>query len=341
MSDRMPAPSSVNELHERASRPPEAVIRQLSSLSGDILVLGAGGKMGYHLSAMLQRGLAAAGASNRLYAVSRFGSSASQELFRRSGIAAVACDLTHPADLQALPDAAHIFFLAGVKFGASDDADLLHRMNVALPASVGQRFRGARIVALSTGCVYSYVAPESGGSSESDPAAPVGAYAQSCLGREQAFADSGASCCLIRLNYSVDLQYGVLVDVASKVLQGQPVDVTMGYANVIWQGDAIAAIIQSLELASSPPRVLNVTGSRILSIRDVAERFGRLFQKPVTIIGQEAPTAWLNNASRSHALFGLPTVGEDTLLEWVADWLQHGRPTLGKPTHFEVRDGVF
>lgn len=340
-SSMLPAPGSMEELHERASRPTAGVVQTLSQLRGDVLVLGAGGKLGFHLSAMLQRGLQEAGHGGRVLAVSRFASPASTAIFRTHDIATLACDLTCPEQLRALPDAQTVFFLAGVKFGASADPQLLQRMNVDLPAQVAHRCSSSRIVALSTGCVYSYVRPDSGGSTETDAVDPVGDYARSCLGREQAFTRARVDCCLIRLNYAVDLQYGVLVDIAQKVLAEQPIDITMGHANVIWQGDAVAHIIQALQLTRSPASVLNVTGPRILSIREVALQFGRLLGKPVRLTGEEAPTAWLNNAALAHRLFGRPTVSEDTLMEWVADWVQQGRPTLGKPTHFEVRDGVF
>jgi nucleoside-diphosphate-sugar epimerase len=334
-------PRSIDHLHAMASRPSRAVVEFLSKLDGDVMIIGAGGKMGFHLANMLRRGMDQAGAKNRLVAVSRFGDSSATRIFHDHGIETISCDLTVEEQLAALPPAENIYFLAGVKFGTSEDVALLQRMNVDLPARVARKYKNSRIVALSTGCVYRFVNPNSGGSVEADDPAPVGAYAQSCLGRELAFRNSRASCSLIRLNYSVDLRYGVLVDVAQKVLAGHPVDVTMGYANVIWQGDACAHIILSMSRASQPPFVLNVTGSQILSIRKVAQRFGELFRKPVSIVGVESPTAWLNNARLAHALFGKPAIDEDTLMHWVADWLLAGGETLGKPTHFEVRDGKY
>ena len=231
--------------------------------------------------------------------------------------------------------------MAGVKFGTSSSPELLQQINVELPAEIAKRFHGSKIVALSTGCVYPFVSIDSGGSKETDEPDPPGQYAQSCLGREQAFAEFGERVCLIRLNYAVDLRYGVLVDIAKKILDNQPIDLSTGYANVIWQGDANSYIIRSLTTASSPPFVLNVTGSETLRIRDVAERFGRIFQKPVTLLGSEASTAWLSNASLCHDLFGPPSVTENVLIEWVANWLASGGKTLNKPTHFEVRDGTF
>lgn len=344
MSDslpRMPGPTTLQQLNELASRPTAGVLQSLRQLEGDVLVLGAGGKMGLHVSAMLQRGFRDLGKRNRVVAVSRFAGRETRNWFHGCGIETHSADLTDDAALAGLPDAGAVFFLAGVKFGAGDNAALLQQMNVELPARVAERFRQSRIVALSTGCVYSYVTPESGGSVETDRTEPVGDYAVSCLGRERAFADSGARCCLIRLNYSVDLRYGVPVDVAERVRSGLPVDVSMGYANFIWQGDAVSMIVQALDHVSEKTAVLNVTGAKIMSIRDIANWFGERFRRPALVTGAETPTAWLNNAKRSHALFGAPSVDEETLMHWVSDWLQAGGPTLGKPTHFEVRDGKF
>ncbi len=341
MRENFAGPSTIDQLHERASRPSEKVVEFLRDLRGDVMVIGAGGKMGFHLTNMLRRGLELAGQTSRLMAVSRFGSASATELFERNNIETLSCDLIDPRQLSSLPDAENIFALAGVKFGTANDPSLLQQMNVDMPAGIAQRFSDARIVALSTGCVYPFVSPQSGGSKETDPVAPVGEYALSCLGRERSYTNSSAKCVLIRLNYSVDLRYGVVVDIAQKVLHGQPIDVTMGYANVIWQGDACEEIIMSLGLASRPPCILNVTGSQILQIRKVATRFAEIFDKPVTITGSESNTAWLNNASQAHRLFGSPAVDEDTLIQWVAHWLLSGGEILGKPTHFEVRDGKY
>ena len=293
--------------------------------------------MGLHLSLMAKRCLGEVGRGHTVTAVSRWGDPAAREEFESRGIPTIACDLTSGEELAKLPDAPNVFFLAGVKFGTADQPELLHKMNVVMPQQVAERFRGAAIVALSTGCVYSFTTPESGGSIEDDPTGPPGEYAQSCLGREHAFADSGARCSLIRLNYSVDLRYGVLVDVAQRARSGEPIDLSTGYANVIWQGDATAYIIAALARASSPPFILNVTGEKVLRIRDVAKQFAT----DPAFIGEEASTAWLNNASRAHRLFGKPRVGEDELVRHVATWLENGGETLDKPTHFETRDGSY
>ncbi|MDF2376560.1 MAG: NAD(P)-dependent oxidoreductase [Verrucomicrobiales bacterium] len=341
------SPRSITELNDVATRPDDGVIQGLKRISGNIVVAGAGGKMGFHLCRMLRRGFDSLGSSREVIAVSRFSNASTRDLFEESGIRTVSLDLTDPANVARMPEAVALFFLAGIKFGTSDSPETLRLFNETMPALVAERYAGVPTVALSTGCVYPFVRPDPGGSTENDPADPVGAYAISCLGREAAFIDSsrahGTPISLIRLNYSVDLRYGVLVDLASKVFADEPVDVGMGYFNCVWQGDAIRYTIRSLEHAAAAPDpfLLNVTGEQILSVRDVAGRFAKLFGKPVTITGTEAETAWLNEAGKSHRLFGKPSVSEDTLIEWVADWIQNNRPLLGKPTHFEVRDGKY
>lgn len=338
-------PTNLDELHAAVSKPDEAVVDCVRRIDGDFLVLGAGGKMGFHLARMLQRSLEALRSMRRVRAVSRFSTPGSEETFNDHGIATIPCDLTSEEDLANLPDSPNVFFLAGIKFGTSDDPNLLQTMNVEMPQAVAERFSQSRIVALSTGCVYPYVTVKSGGSVETDPTGPVGDYATSCLGRETAFVDAskkhGTLTSLIRLNYAVDLRYGVLVDIARKVLEGKPVDVTMGYLNAIWQGDALAHIIRSLEVAASPPAILNVTGTRILSVRDIAKAFGSIFDKEVSIVGEEEPTAWLNNASATHQRFGQPSIDEIELTRLVGEWLSGGGETLATATHFETRDGNY
>ena len=340
-------PRSITELDDVASRPVDDVIQTLERIDGDIVVAGAGGKMGFHLCRMLRRVFDSTGSCHEVIAVSRFSDPTTREAFEQGGIRTLSLDLTDEKNVARMPDAQALVFLAGIKFGTSDSPETLRLFNETMPALVADRYAGIPTVALSTGCVYPFVTPESGGCTENDPAAPAGTYAVSCLGRETAFTDSrrahGTPISLIRLNYSVDLRYGVLVDLALKVFSEEPVDVSMGYFNCVWQGDAIRYTIRSLEHAAAAPDpfILNVTGGQILSVRDVAERFGMLFNKPVTIEGTEADSAWLNDAGKSHRLFGNPDVEEDTLIEWVADWIQNNRPLLGKPTHFEVRDGNY
>lgn len=308
--------------------------------------------MGYHVSLMLQRALSACGRDEQVITVSRFGSpgpdgslNAEGRKFQQAGFDVIAADLSQPDQVARLPRVPNVLFLAGVKFGTSNNPDVLHRMNVTMPTLVANHFRDSRIAALSTGCVYSFCTPESGGASETSPVNPPGEYARSCLGREQAFTDAsrkqGTPCVLIRLNYSIDLRYGVLVDIAQKVRARIPVDVETGYVNVIWQGDAVKHILRSLPLAESPPLVLNVTGGEILRVRDLAERFGERFGVPVQIAGNEAPTAWLSNPANAHRLFGPPVISTDQMIDWIAEWLEAGGEILDKPTHFEVRSGAY
>jgi nucleoside-diphosphate-sugar epimerase len=313
---------------------------------GPVVVLGAGGKMGLHLSLMLRKAAIAAGqAGRRVIAVSRFSTLRDRDSFARAGIDTIACDLSVPANVDALPDAPTVFFLAGVKFGTAASPLLLERMNVTVPRLAATRYRHSRIVAFSTGCVYPFAPVGTRGCDESVTPAPVGDYARSCLLREQAFAamsrDAGTPVVLIRLNYAVEFRYGVLVDIATKVRDGLPVDVTTGHVNVIWQTDALAHIIRAASLATSPAVPLNITGAGVHRVRDIAAAFGELFKIPPLITGNEAPTAWLNDASHSHRLFGAPPTSPATMRQWIASWLASNGHTWDKPTGFEKRDGKF
>lgn len=341
------APTSLSELDDRASEPDERVCNAVARVNGPIVVAGAGGKMGYHLCRMIRRAFDQSGGEAEVIAVSRFGNPSAREPFEKHGISTLSADLTTQEGIEALPDAGAVFFLAGQKFGTGDSPEVLRIFNEEMPAKVAQRYPDTPIVALSTGCVYPFVSPESGGSREGDQVSPNGDYALSCVGRENAFLAfckaNRSPLALIRLNYSVDLRYGVLVDIASRVYRSEPVDVTMGYLNCLWQGDAIRYTILALDHASPAPRafVLNVTGPQIFQVRDLAHRFGKILEKEVTFTGTESNSAWLNDATKSHELFGPPRVSGDTLIDWVADWIRHDRPLLGKPTHFEVRDGKY
>jgi len=340
-------PQSIEELDEIASEPDRAIVETLSRIDGDLVVAGAGGKMGFHLAVMLRRALNELGTGQKVIAVSRFGEPGAREPFEAAGVETISADLCDASVYRNLPEAEAVFFLAGKKFGTSGSPEELRRFNEEMPALVAERYASSRIVAMSTGCVYPFVGPETGGSIETDPPAPVGDYALSCLGRERAFLEAsevhGTPLALIRLNYSVDLRYGVLVDLAAKIVAGEPIDVTMGYFNCLWQGDAVAQTIRTLNHVSPAPEafILNVTGSQILSVREIAESLGSHLKYVVDIIGDEAETAWLSNSEKAHGLFGPLRVSEATLLGWVAEWVGLGRPLLGKPTHFEVRDGQY
>jgi nucleoside-diphosphate-sugar epimerase len=340
-----PTPQSTAEIDRLISEPSTDVIRTVEQCPGTYAVLGAGGKMGFHVSLMLQRALRELGRDDTVTTISRFGSPPARQQFDDAGFRVIAADLSNPRAVADLPVADNIFFLAGVKFGTGDQPELLQRMNVDMPTLVAERYQAAQIVALSTGCVYSFASPESGGATEDSDVDPPGDYAKSCRGREAAFEAAaksfGTRSSLIRLNYAIDLRYGVLLDIAQKVRTSQPVNVEMGYANVIWQGDAIAHTIQSLPHASAPPFVVNITGPNVLRVRDIANMFGDRFSSAPIIEGSEQPTAWLSNAAKAHAMFGEPRISLTQMVHWVADWLEQGGETLGKPTHFEVRSGSY
>ncbi len=338
-------PATLSELHERASRPDSRTAEVLKRFPGTVLVLGAGGKMGFHLTRALQRAAKADGEDQRVIAVSRFGSPESEEPLLEAGIETRRCDLEDESQLAELPDAALVFYLAGIKFGTTGRPDLLRRFNVEMPSLAAARFLDSTLVALSSGCVYPFAPVSGSGSRESDAPDPPGEYARSCLGREEAFCEGSRRWntpgVLIRLNYSVDLRYGVLVDIGRKVWESEPVDVTTGWVNAIWQGDAVNMIIRSAEWAASPPDILNVTGPNKISVREAALEFGRLFGKPAHVVGRERGTAWLGDASKMRERLGAPEVSNALLIRWVASWLKQGGETLDKPTHFEVRDGDF
>jgi len=338
-------PISVEQLDRMISQPDNGAISSVAAAPGDFVVLGAGGKMGLHLCQMLRRSLSKLGRHDQVFAVSRFSATDATRRFVDHDIRTIVADLSDPTAYSQLPDAPNVFFLAGVKFGTSSSPELLHRMNVQTPRLVAQHYRTSRLVALSTGCVYSFTSPESGGSTESSPTDPPGQYAASCLGREREFINAskhaGTPCTLVRLNYSVEFRYGVLVDIAEKVFHGRSVNVDTGYANVIWQGDAISQIIRCLEITQSPPTIINITGCDVLKIRDIADRFATIFGKQAQIEGNEAPTAWLSNNARSVALFGKPPTGIDSVIRRIAQWVASGGETLGKPTHFENREGAY
>ncbi len=333
------------ELDDLLSTPSPDLIASLADLSGDIAILGVAGKMGPTLALLARRALDAAGNPARVYGVSRFSSPAARGALEAAGVQTLPCDLLDRDAVGRLPDAPYVIHMAGRKFGSTGSEELTWAMNAYVPAIVAERYRDARIVTFSTGNVYDLTPIAQGGARESDATRPIGEYAQSCLGRErilQYFSRrNGTPMTLLRLNYAVELRYGILLDIAQKIAAGQPVDLTMGNVNVIWQGDANATALRCLALAASPPDIINVTGPETVSVRGVAQRLGCLLDREPLLVGTEAPTALLSNAGRAHALFGYPSVSLETLLRWVAHWVTIGGPTLDKPTHYERRDGKF
>lgn len=345
MSPQKIAIRDVNELEDLLSQPTEAVARTLGALDGDIVILGVGGKMGPTLARMAKRASEMAGVSRRVIGVSRFSSAKLERQLQAWGVETVRCDLLDRKSLSELPDATNVVYMAGMKFGSTGQEPLTWAMNSFLPGLVCERFRKSRIAAFSTGNVYGLAPVSTGGSREEDPLNPAGDYAMSCLGRERIFeyfSRTGHSkMSILRLNYATELRYGVLVDIAQRVFAGQAVPLSMGYLNAIWQGDASAMALQSLACTSEPPLVLNVAGPEVLSVRRVAEEFGKLLRKPVRFEGTESKDALLSDAKKSHALFGHPSVTVEQMMTWIADWVSRGGEILSKPTHFEERAGRF
>ena len=341
------APRTVEELEDWLSEPSEATVAALRDSPGDVMVLGAGGKMGPTLARMVERAARIADGSIRrnVFAVSRFSSDPAKLALGYAGVKTIRCNLLDLDAVEKLPDAPNVIFMAGQKFGTKDAPARTWMLNGAVPALCAQRFKSSRIVAFSTGNVYPLLPNGSGGATESTPLNPVGDYAASCEIRERVFTVAakawGTHVAVMRLNYAVDLRYGVLTDIALKVQRGEPVDVTMGHVNVIWQGDANSAAIELLPLATNPPLVMNVSGSETLSVRALAERLGQRLGKTPLFTGNEAPDALLTNTTRWRSLLHPTVTGIETLLDWVAEWVREGRPLLGKPTHFETRTGAF
>lgn len=333
------------QLEELLSRPSAETIALFKKLEGDIIFLGIAGKIGPSLANMAKRACEKAGINRRIIGVSRFRSEEEKKHIESLGIETIQGDLLDKDFLESLPKVKNVFFLAGMKFGSEDNLSLTWAMNTYLPALVAGHYKDSRIVAYSTGCVYPLVTAGSGGSLETDLPQPVGEYAQSCLGRERMFEygskKSGTPVALIRLNYAVEPRYGVLVDIGTKVKNNLPVDLTMGYFNAIWQGDANEVVLRSLEHSSTPAFVLNVAGNEVLSVKAVATEFGKLFGVEPKFIGEEAETALLSDSQLGCSLFGKPRVPITQVIEWTARWMEENHRLLGKPTHFEVRDGKY
>jgi nucleoside-diphosphate-sugar epimerase len=343
-----PWPSSIADdaqLDDLLSTPSPEAIETMRHLDGDLVVLGVAGKMGPTLARMARRASDAAGVTRRVIGVSRFSEPAHEEALQAHGVETIRCDLLDEAAVARLPDAPLVVYMAGRKFGSTGLESLTWAMNTWLPAVVCRRYAGSRIAAFSTGNVYGLSPVGRGGSTESDAVAPVGEYAMSCLGRERMFEhvsrSAGTRVSLLRLNYATEMRYGLLVDLARKVAAGTPIDLSMGHANVIWQGDANAMSLVALAYAASPPYVVNIAGPDELSVREVCVALGARLGRPVTFTGTEAGDALLSNGARGWSDLGQPQVGLAQLIDWTADWVSRGGASLGKPTHFESRDGRF
>lgn len=333
------------QLEEALSRPSQRLVKMMKELVGDFILLGVAGKMGVSMARMVKRACIEAHIQKKVIGVSRFSSPDLQLFLEDSGVETIKGNLLDYNFINSLPEVKNVIYLAGMKFGTEGNESLTWAMNSFLPGLVVEKFKNSRIIAFSTGCVYPLVKITSGGSKESDRPEPEGEYGQSCLGRERLFEygsiKNSTPIVLIRLNYSVEMRYGVLVDIATKVYQEETIDLTMGHANVIWQGDANEMILRSFDLCASPANHLNISGNEIISVADVAKQFGEIMGKKVKLIGNEADSSLLVNVSKSHKLLGKPAVALDQVVKWTANWIENDYRLLGKATHFEVRDGKY
>ncbi len=344
MGDGRPVTNQA-ELNQRLETPSKALIEWMARSQGDILILGVAGKMGPSLARRTQNAIQAAGVTTKVIGTARFSDASIREQLEDQGVRTIAADLLDEKQLAQLPEVPNVIYMAGQKFGTTGREPYTWAMNAYLPGRITEKYRNSRIVAFSSGNVYPMSLASLGGSKETDDPGPIGEYAQSCLGRERIFQHYCLAyqtpVVLLRLNYAIDLRYGVLHDVATLVFKEKPVDVTMGYVNVIWQGDANDIAVRSLEACAIPADIINVTGPERVSIRWLAGQFGQRFGRPPIIVGEERETALLNNAEKCHQQFGLPEVRLAELIDWTVAWVLHGGPSLNKPTHFQEAQGRF
>ncbi len=336
---------NVDHLETLLSEPTPHAMETLAKLDGDLILLGVAGKMGPTLARMARRAYEAAGVRRRVIGVARFSEAGSENRLRSQGIETIRCDLLDPTQVAQLPDVANVISMFGMKFGSTGQESRTWAMNALVPAYVCDRFRRSRIVAFSTGNVYGLTPVAFGGSRETDPLAPSGEYAMSCIGRERIYEHHARThnipMALLRLNYATEMRYGVMVDIATRVLAGQSIDLSMGHFNAIWQSDANAAALSAFAYLSNPPTVWNLAGPETLSVRRVAEAFAAILGKTAHFTGTESADAFLSNAQLSHSLLGYPRVSASQMIAWIADWITRGGVTLGKPTHFEDRKGKY
>ena len=337
--------TELEALEQELLKPSEALISDISKIEGDIILLGVGGKMGPSMAKLARKAIVRAGIDKRIIGISRFSEAGTREELEADGIETISADLLNEKDLAALPEAKNIIYLAGTKFGTTGKEPFTWAMNSYLPGRVAERYKNSRIVAFSTGNIYPFTPINSGGLSEEHLPAPVGEYGQSCLGRErvfQYFSERYSIPTLIyRLNYAIDLRYGVMLEIAKSVNEGRSIDLTTGNVNVIWQGDANEIAIRSLLHCDVPANILNVTGPETLSLKWLAEQFGTLLGKEPLFENEVQPTALLSNASKAHKLFGYPRVTVRDMIEMTVAWLYAGGKTINKPTHFQERKGQF
>lgn len=333
------------QLEDLLSIPDANLIEMMKRLDGDIMILGIGGKMGITLGRQALNAIKAAGVNKKIIGVSRFSDDDGRKRLEKWGVETIACDLMDANQIAKLPQIKNIIYMAGRKFGTNGTEELTWAMNALVPGYVGAHFKNSNIVVFSTGCVYPLVSAQSGGCTEDVPPAPIGEYSQSCLGRERIFSycskQFGTKVLLFRLNYAIDLRYGVLHDIGQQVLKGEPVNNTVGHFNVIWQGDANNQALRCLEHCTSPASIMNITGPEIITVEYIAEKFGELMNKKITYTGKSDDKCYLNNSAKATKLFGIPRVSVEQMIKWQAAWFMQGGSSLGKPTHFEVNDGKF
>lgn len=335
----------IDEIERNLTTPTPALVDEITRLDGDIMVLGVGGKVGPSVAIMAKRAIDEAGVDKKVFGVARFSDPTARESLQRAGVTAVQADLTDDLELDAIPDATNVIFMAGNKFGTVGNEHFTWLMNSYLPGRVAQRFRSSRIVAFSTLVTYPLADVATGGSRESDPPGPIGEYAASCVGRERIFEHfsrkNGTPVVLFRLGYSIETRYGVLQEIAQAVHDGIPIPLAMGHASVIWQRDVAEYALRSLRLASSPPRALNITGPEIVSIRWLAQRFAERFDRQPVFEGVESGTAYVMDGSQLQAEFGYPSTTLPQMITTVAEWVAEAKPLIGKPTKFQQRQGAF
>lgn len=336
---------TVAELEAKLAEPSKKLIEDLSKVDGDILVLGIGGKMGPSLARLAINAIREGGLNKRVIGVSRFSNEEARRELEEAGVETISCDLLDDEALNQLPDARNVIYMAGNKFGTTGREHFTWAMNAYLPGRVAEKYKNSRIVVFSSGNVYPFSPVGSGGVNENVAPEPLGEYAQSCLGRERVFEyfshQNGTPMTIYRLNYAIDMRYGILLELAKSISEERPINLSMGHANIIWQGDANEMALRCLTQTSNPPSIVNVTGPETMSIRFAANELAKRMGKEAIFTGTESETALLNNASKSHQLFGYPSVSLLQMIDWMAEWVQADGPTWNKPTHFQERKGKF
>ncbi|SDN92952.1 Nucleoside-diphosphate-sugar epimerase [Paenibacillus sp. yr247] len=336
---------TIHELETKLAQPSPALVKDIAALDGDILLLGIGGKMGPSLARLAMNAIKEAGVKKKVIGASRFSSTGLKQELEADGVETISCDLLNDQQLQELPDVKNVIYMAGNKFGTMGNEHFTWAMNSYLPGRVAEKYKNSRIVVFSTGNVYPFTSVSQGGPTENSATGPIGEYGQSCLGRERIFEHfslkNRTPMTIFRLNYAVDMRYGVLLEIAKSVKAGKPIDITMGNFNCIWQGDANEYAIRSLNISNNPPEVINVSGPETISMRWVTSMFARRFGVEPIFTGEESPTALLSNSAKAHQIFGYPRVSLQQMIEWTSDWVMADGHTWNKPTHFQEREGKY